>query len=1025
MCIIGIDNLFFKKSIMNNNIEQLKTEVDDIKKSLNDLKTNVDISETEKKTKAEALKSQAETTKQKIQKEINDLSNQSGQWVENKKEEAEALLNSFNEIMSLYDSIMNTWNNVPTQQQVLPETENKWVFSEAKDRIWDQWSDIWNKEKWETEKWKNLLRTVWFTATWVWAIALAYKWIKKLFWWWKDEEEEDDEEETKPKKKKKKGKSFRKYLKWWWIAAWGWFLINKIWKRLGRWGKEGATGRDSDKEKSESYEEFIRKPENKEKFNNYEWLWDKIDNVYQEIYNKELQSWYEDELEMKKISEEQSKWTNFYKWIVPYCLDNQFKSVEGILWQNSSFKTALNAWLDWMINFVKNTWWEFLQLFADCYLEFLPSWLPFKGMVWSLGDKIEQRKIKNKDAEKEMQYFFRQSIRVQTYLRQKRNQLTKKIVKEAAQKYWKSEDEIWNDKDLFKKYIEVDPQYQNFLNSPTHSAVTVLAQNNMFDNHIDEDLKDQIKEIDKDRSRILWSKEWEKDIVEIIYNKKQKSESLDTNDDKKLWEACGNMLNSMDDIIEAVEDWARNIYWDLIRNWDANMREYLVKSWLDKMFESYKQILLSKKQELENGKLSNEDKIALSESINAMLALKKEAELWQTTLEKDYDEYGNIIYRVPWFLYWSVKNLIKWVWKLIHGDWWEWLAYISSWFIWTWWAIVLVWWVRCLLDAKSWKKIASFGWKMMFSPAWVTFKWVSQVKPIRDFGHRVNPLKYRWKKWAETLLQDLVDWRVSLDRAWKIINKRSFPVFWSKETETVRKGMFHVTEDMKKWFDMRKVAFDSIVKKQVNENYLSDIKKDSQLYDELVKNWDIKPEIANAVKAQKSINELKRVSNLSSAWGAAEVVWDVRRAFDANIDKAIKRLDEWGNKNLAKVHIDKLRQLQAEDLAEDEMKSFVKFMDDWFDAKLIPELKKLFSITDEAQNIWKIWDHLKKLLSEWNYTEFKWVIKQTNFSKFFKWIEVNNLVDNFDKVLLKWAKQIWEEWIKLLKSVTKILAKVL
>ena len=62
---------------MSNNIEQLKTEVDDIKKSLGELKSNVDISETEKKTKAEALKAQAETTKQKIQKEINDLSNTS------------------------------------------------------------------------------------------------------------------------------------------------------------------------------------------------------------------------------------------------------------------------------------------------------------------------------------------------------------------------------------------------------------------------------------------------------------------------------------------------------------------------------------------------------------------------------------------------------------------------------------------------------------------------------------------------------------------------------------------------------------------------------------------------------------------------------------------------------------------------------------------------------------------------------------------------------------------------------------
>jgi hypothetical protein len=45
------------------------------------------------------------------------------------------------------------------------------------------------------------------------------------------------------------------------------------------------------------------------------------------------------------------------------------------------------------------------------------------------------------------------------------------------------------------------------------------------------------------------------------------------------------------------------------------------------MFESYKQILLAKKQELLSGKMSNEDKISLAETINSMLALKKEAEL--------------------------------------------------------------------------------------------------------------------------------------------------------------------------------------------------------------------------------------------------------------------------------------------------------------------------------------------------------------------------------------------------------------
>ena len=44
---------------MSNNVEQLKTEINDIKKSLNELKNNINISEVEKKTQAKALKSKA------------------------------------------------------------------------------------------------------------------------------------------------------------------------------------------------------------------------------------------------------------------------------------------------------------------------------------------------------------------------------------------------------------------------------------------------------------------------------------------------------------------------------------------------------------------------------------------------------------------------------------------------------------------------------------------------------------------------------------------------------------------------------------------------------------------------------------------------------------------------------------------------------------------------------------------------------------------------------------------------------
>ena len=306
---------------MSNNIEQFRTEVDDIKKTLSELKSNVDISETEKKTKAEALKAQAETTKQKIQKEINDLSNQSGQWVESKKEEAEALLNSFNEIMSLYDSITNTWNNAPNQQQTLPEVESKWVFSKAKDRIWDQWSDVKSWDKWKSEPWKNILRTLWFWLTWY----AAYKWIKALWkkiFWKKEEDDEEEKEEKKSKKKeedeeekeekkskKKKEeeeddddeddgekKSFRSKWYWktiWWGAVWAWIYFLGKWLHLW-WDKEDKTEQKTQEqittkqekdEVKESQKEWNDIVESKETAK--EW-WDKIsDEMFQQLLKME------------------------------------------------------------------------------------------------------------------------------------------------------------------------------------------------------------------------------------------------------------------------------------------------------------------------------------------------------------------------------------------------------------------------------------------------------------------------------------------------------------------------------------------------------------------------------------------------------------------------------------------------------------------------------------------------------------------------------------------------------------------
>ena len=96
-------------------IEQLRKEADDVKKALDALKNNVSLPEEEKKNEAKKLKNQAEITKQKIQSEIDALSDKTDDESKRKKEEAEALLTSFNETMTLYASILNSAESTPAE----------------------------------------------------------------------------------------------------------------------------------------------------------------------------------------------------------------------------------------------------------------------------------------------------------------------------------------------------------------------------------------------------------------------------------------------------------------------------------------------------------------------------------------------------------------------------------------------------------------------------------------------------------------------------------------------------------------------------------------------------------------------------------------------------------------------------------------------------------------------------------------------------------------------------------------------
>lgn len=245
------------------NIEQLKKEVSSIETSLNELKKNVgNLSEEDKKKQAEELKIKVEEAKQKINSKITELSEKTDDNSRKELEEAKELLESLENIVELQREIMENeedendiwwnkkWKNERGERwkeklENQQEQESKNIFWKAWDRTKGQWDSVRDKNKWKEEWFKNTIRTAWFVATWVWAIALAYKWIKKTwdraFW---DKEKEDKDEETGEKskeKKKKKSSWWKKFLIWAWLTTWtviGWVEVYKHRNRISSRFKE-------------------------------------------------------------------------------------------------------------------------------------------------------------------------------------------------------------------------------------------------------------------------------------------------------------------------------------------------------------------------------------------------------------------------------------------------------------------------------------------------------------------------------------------------------------------------------------------------------------------------------------------------------------------------------------------------------------------------------------------------------------------------------------------------------------------
>lgn len=233
---------------------------------------------------------------------------------------------------------------------------------------------------------------------------------------------------------------------------------------------------------------------------------------------------------------------------------------------------------------------------------------------------------------------------MQSYLFEKRDQLKEQVVSRKAQETGLSVEQVLSDPKLW----ENDQQYQLFLSSSIVDGAKILRNNKIFDAKIGEKVKESVVNLDKQRDKILGTKQGEKDILQRVAEKKQKNENLTPEEVSALSAATGAMAQDIEEnVLDIVEESAWNAYGDLLGTEDSALRKYLDQAGLREALLKMKQELLTAKEKLSKGELNTDQILGVAETINNLLALKKEAILGRNTIKQDIDENGNIVTRIP------------------------------------------------------------------------------------------------------------------------------------------------------------------------------------------------------------------------------------------------------------------------------------------------------------------------------------------------------------------------------------------
>ena len=953
------------------NIEQLKKETDEIKKCLEELKNNVSLSEIDKKNKAEVLKAKAETTKQKIEKEIHSLKNKTDDESKQKREEAETLLNTFSETMSLYNSILNNWREYTTQTTT-PETaqspttkeqeEKRWFFWKTWEWIWEQWSDVWSGDKRKEQPWKNIARAIWFWVTWY---ALV-KWIKKLWnqaFWDKEKKKEDGEESWE--KKWFWDRWYWKALKWTWIWTWIYYISQWLitwdwsifwWNPFSKEKKDGvSTTPWSDIETSEkAYEKLSQEDKQIYEFsvnaiNEYQWniMWDqKWSDMVEDLM-------WDSEFDKDKI------------WLIPFILSNRYDSLNKMLSETSFYYEILGTewhiardklkklWLDGLKKLLTPLVWTVDWLTSD--LLNLDDWLDnlierLKGVEW---------------LEWTLRTVFRKSIIVMSYYQSRKWVLEIKL---AEQKLLKSDPNFENlsddekieeisdhlqDEEWYKQHI--NPEIDEFMKLNLKDATKYLQEKWLLNGELDSSVSLAMDKVEERRKDLL--KIEDEDDTSVIEDMKSELNGwrLPEKAQKKLKNLCEDVEEEI--FTKGKQHWYAKYLpmFQVFDGWDQLMNN-IQKCWdYENIANKYKEQINSILKKSKNWTLQESDLDLLGETINDYYKFQKSLVSSEINISKAVDERWNIVFRrwralVAWWEnVWSGIQIVTWLKDggNIEGVW------------------LTAWWILSVDALTFWLAGKKTIW---FSPFWELSKrtvfpigkgWLKLTwKGIERLTGNVMRANFWWIMPAsfyseDTLRIAIARWDVSLNRAVKIANRNGFKAWSGLNTPTIKNK-------------------NDLVKRMFN---LSDAKA-SRFVNIADKFWE------NPYIYKKLIE------------------WD----YDRNMSSKRKPIDRF--------HLDRSKKIfKIDEIVLSKLENIairVNGMPEWAEKKVMQSMLKYIKNIDQAEDFAIMWvsDNMAKLLKSWEFMKPEEYWKY--LAKYAGKIDADDMRE-FEKFIIE-AKKSWKIW---------------